>query len=446
MDQASRRAARQIFTVSQLTRKIKSLLEQNFSMIWISGEISNLRIPSSGHAYFTLKDDKAQIATVMFRGQLRQLRFDLEDGLELIGLGRITVYEPRGNYQIILEYMEPKGAGALQLAFEQTKKKLAQEGLFDADAKKTLPFLPQTVCIITSPTGAAIRDILNILNRRFPNLCIKVVPVRVQGAGAVDDIVAALDFVNRKVNPDIIILSRGGGSIEDLAAFNSEPVARSIYASEIPVLSAVGHEIDFTIADFVADLRAPTPSAAAEIVVPVKIDLLSRCLELRQRCHNSMSKRLSDYKERLNRLEQSVVHPLRHIENHQQRIDDLTGRLERANRGILRDRQAQWSDLHLRLKYCAPAMQIQKARSKVDILYFNLKKYNENLNSIFRERLVASNTKLKMLSPASVLQRGYSITRKLPDLGVVMDADEVEKGELLEIMLAKGKLTVTSEG
>lgn len=404
-----------------------------------------MRVPSSGHAYFTLKDDKAQIATVMFRGQLRKLRFNLEDGLTVVAFGRITVYEPRGNYQIILEYVDPKGAGALQLAFEQTKKRLSEEGLFDVATKKPIPFLPRTVCVITSPTGAAIQDILNILYRRFPNLCIKVLPVRVQGADAVDEITAALGLANRTIRPDVIIMARGGGSIEDLAAFNSETIARAIYASDIPVVSAIGHEIDFTIADFVADVRAPTPSAAAEIVAPVKAELLSRCQELRQRCYRSISLIVSRYGERLNRLQRTVIHPLKKVESYQQRIDDLIGRLERATEGIVHDRNSLLKEIHFRLINSAPTVQIQKVRLKVELLLSKLIKFNEKINREFRERLVASDTKLYAMNPKSVLERGYSITRTLPNQSVVMDAKDIERGQMLEILLAKGKITVKAE-
>ena len=445
MDHENSHASRQIFTVSQLTKEIKSLLEKNFSMIWISGEVSNLRMPSSGHSYFTLKDEKAQIPSVMFRGQLRQLRFELEDGINIIGLGRISVYEPRGSYQIILEYAEPKGAGALQLAFEQTKQKLAAEGLFDAERKKPLPFLPHTVCVITSPTGAAIQDIFNIILRRFSTICIKVLPVRVQGAAAPDEIVAALQLAKQKIVPDVIILARGGGSIEDLAAFNSESVARAIYESDIPIVSAIGHETDFTIADFVSDVRAPTPSAAAELVAPVKVELLSRCLELRQRCYKSISQIVSAYEGRLDRLLRGMVHPVKKVEAFQQRIDEMLGRLGRAKSGLIRDQHAKLNEIHFRLKNCAPSSHLQKIRSKVELLLFRLLKSNEKYNLSLHDHLGGLNAKLRTLNPKAVLERGYSITRCLPDLEVVMDASEVQSGQSLEILLAKGKIKAKSE-
>ena len=446
MDQTNARTSRQILTVSQLTQNIKTLLEDKFSMVWISGEISNLRIPTSGHAYFSLKDDKAQILAVMFRGQMRHLQFELKDGLAVTGLGRISVYEPRGNYQIILEYVEPKGAGALQLVFEQTKRRLAAEGLFDAAHKTPLPYLPRTVCVITSPTGAAIQDILNIVLRRFPSLQVKILPVRVQGHGAVEEIVHALRLADQQVKPDVIILARGGGSIEDLAAFNSESVGRAIYACATPVVSAVGHEIDFTIADFVADLRAPTPSAAAEIVVPVKVELLTRCSDLRYRCYKSMSRVVSAYRDHISRLTKAVVHPLKKVQGYQQRTDEMHGRLGRAVQGLVRYSTSRLMEIYFRLGNCNPDAHVKHVRPILEMLLFRLLKSNEKIIYQYHERIIALSAKLGMLNPKAVLRRGYSITRTLPELKVVVDSESVIKGQRLEILLAKGKIRSTVDG
>ncbi|MGD2037635.1 MAG: exodeoxyribonuclease VII large subunit, partial [Desulfobacterales bacterium] len=271
---------RKIYTVSELNAQIKSLLEEQFPFVWIVGEVSNFRTPLSGHFYFTLKDDASQISAVMFRGQQRQLKFQPEDGMRITGMGRLSVYEPRGTYQIILEYLEPSGIGALQIAFEKLKSRLADEGLFDERHKKAIPFLPHKIALITSPSGAAVHDMLNIIDRRFPNVNIQVFGVKVQGDGAEAEIAAALEQLNQQTDIDVAILARGGGSLEDLQAFNSESVARAVYASEIPTICGIGHETDYTIADFVADLRAPTPSAAAELAVPVKSELLQRLNDL----------------------------------------------------------------------------------------------------------------------------------------------------------------------
>ena len=289
-----------IFSVSELTKQIRSLLENNFAEVWIAGEISNFRSPGSGHFYFTLKDDQAQLSAVMFRGANARLPFKIEDGQEVICHGRVTVYESRGQYQIVVDHCDPKGIGALQLAFEQLKKKLQTEGLFDAARKKPLPFLPKNIGVVTSPTGAAIRDILNILQRRFPGIEVLLVPVKVQGVGAAEEIAEAIRLLNEQGEVDVMIVGRGGGSMEDLWAFNEEAVARAIFASKIPVLSAVGHEIDFTIADFVADVRAPTPSAAAELAVPRKEDLAAAIQNMRQRLAQAIVK---DFPQRMMQMD-----------------------------------------------------------------------------------------------------------------------------------------------
>src|SRR5512143_2338557 len=265
MDQGASKT--HISTVTQLTSQIKTLLEANFPDIWVEGETSNLSIPQSGHAYFTLKDEQSQIRSVLFRSAQRFLKFTLQHGMQVICRGRVSVYEPRGEYQLIVDYIEPKGIGALQLAFEQLKAKLEKEGLFDLDHKRPLPLLPQRIGIITSPTGAAIRDMLRVIKRRHPRMHILIYPVPVQGIEAAPAIVEAIQYFNRDQNVDVMIVGRGGGSLEDLWAFNEEPVAPATSASKIPVISAVGHETDYTISDCVADLRAPTPSAAAEMVV-----------------------------------------------------------------------------------------------------------------------------------------------------------------------------------
>ena len=275
-----------ILTVSELTQKVKTRLETDFEEVWVEGEISNLRRPSSGHSYLTLKDEKSQIRAVIFRFMGRYLKFEPQDGMLVICRGKMSVYEPRGEYQLILDYMEPKGVGALQLAFEQLKEKLAREGLFATEHKKPLPYLPRKIGIVTSPTGAAVKDLLNVIGRRFPTMSILISPVKVQGEGSAQEIARAVDELNLVQGIDVIIVARGGGSLEDLWSFNEECVARAIYRSSIPVVSAVGHEIDFTIADFVADLRAPTPSAAGELVVRDKGELVNFIESLSDRLRN----------------------------------------------------------------------------------------------------------------------------------------------------------------
>ena len=436
--------SKNILSVSDLTRKIKLLLEEKFPMVWICGEISNYRLPSSGHAYFSLKDDKAQISAVMFRGQRRHLKFDLEDGITIVGLGRVSLYEPRGTYQIILEYAEPKGVGALQIAFEQLKRKLELEGLFDAASKKKMPFLPNGLCVVTSPTGAVVRDIINVALRRFPGMPIQIVPVRVQGDLAATQIAHAIKIANDHKQSDLIILARGGGSLEDLQAFNSEVVARAIFASDIPIISAVGHETDYTIADFVADLRAPTPSAAAELAVPVKTELQAHCAQLRHRCRETMISLIERYYLQLAHLSRSIVHPIKKVQEFQIRTDDMRDRLQRAMKICLRSHQYRFNDFNSRLFRYNPEYYIQKYKPIIDIFIFKILELMNKRTINAKGRLDALQATLEALSPLHVLRRGYSITRKMPpDQRVVSNADAVDKGEKLQILLAQGKLKVT---
>ena len=337
----------QIYTVSRLTAEIKTLLEDRYPFIWVSGEVTNFVRAGSGHFYFALKDDKAQIKAVMFRGQTRGVKFLPENGMHLCGLGRISVYEPRGAYQIIFEFLEPQGVGALQVAFEQLKKRLAAEGLFDAQHKKPLPPVPRCIALITSPIGAALQDLLQIMGRRFPNLQVEILPVRVQGQEAAEDIAAALALANLRATADVVIVARGGGSLEDLAAFNTEAVARAIFDSRIPVVSAVGHETDFTIADFVADLRAPTPSAAAELVVPLKSELTARCRSVSAVLLQTMVRVLAARRDVLRQTRRALVDPRKRLQDLRLRLDDQLGRLQRA---AIRDLQVRRERLSWRVQ------------------------------------------------------------------------------------------------
>lgn len=386
---------RRILTVSDLTSLIKSDLEESFYDIWIEGEISNLRIPASGHSYLTLKDEASQIKAVLFRSSARNIKFELKDGIHIICHGRLTVYEPRGEYQIVIDLVEPQGIGALQLAFEQLKEKLAKEGLFDPERKRPIPLLPRKIGIITSSTGAAIRDMLNIINRRFANVHIIINPVPVQGEGAGAEIARAIAEMNEFEDIDVLIIGRGGGSLEDLWAFNEEIVARAIYNSRIPVISAVGHEVDFTISDFVADLRAPTPSAAAELVVKNKIDLMENLSHLSSRLKNGI-KTLFDTKRSTLREEiRAMKDPATRINEYIQRIDDLSIRL---SGGISR--------------------------------------YLDGL----KKQAEAAAGKLNALSPLAILSRGYSITMRIPDMKIIKEAEEVKEGDEVNLRLHKGSL------
>jgi exodeoxyribonuclease VII large subunit len=322
-------------TVSELTRRIREKLEAAFSDVWITGEISGLRVPPSGHIYFTLKDKDAQIKAVFFRSGNRYLKFAPKDGMEVILRGRVTVYDPRGEYQVVAEYMEPKGIGALQLAFLQLKEKLEKEGLFDQSRKRPLPVHPRRVGVVTSPSGAAIRDILNVLGRRAPGVKILIAPATVQGAAAPAEIASAISELNKVDGLDVIIVGRGGGSVEDLAAFNTEVVARAIASSNIPVISAVGHETDFTIADFAADLRAPTPSAAAEVVAKNEEDMADALRSLQGRLIYAVMQEHRRMRDRLYSEERALINPMRRLHDHAIRLDELSGRLMSAQARLI---------------------------------------------------------------------------------------------------------------
>ena len=430
-----------IYTVSELTRKIKAILEQNFPFIWISGEISNFRMPSSGHFYFTLKDETSQIQTVMFRGQNQNLKFVPEDGTSVTGLGRVSVFEPRGSYQVILEYLEPKGVGALQVAFEQLKKKLDDEGLFDEQYKKPLPFLPEKIGLITSPTGAVVHDILHIIKRRFPGIPLDIVPVKVQGDGAIAAIVAAVELLNRLRSVNVIILARGGGSLEDLQAFNSEAVARAIFVSEIPIISAVGHETDYTISDFAADLRAPTPSAAAELVVPIKGDLYRKINELKYFIILNLQRYIKNYRSQVGSLRERLADPKKKVIDHRLKLDEDTGRLIRAMMNQVQMRRERLAWRFDKLSYNNPSFYVTKLNEKLNVISALLHQSIRSCVSSRQARLREVNAKLDSLNPAAILARGFSITRTLPETIIVRDSATVSRGQALEIVLARGSLT-----
>ncbi|MGD9235108.1 MAG: exodeoxyribonuclease VII large subunit [Desulfobacterales bacterium] len=431
---------RKIYTVSELTDQIKALLEETFPFIWIIGEISNFRKPLSGHSYFTLKDADAQINAVMFRGQQRQLKFEPEDGMRVTGMGRLSVYQARGSYQIILEYMEPSGVGALQIAYEKLKARLAQEGLFDEQHKKPIPFLPQKIGLITSPSGAVVHDILNIVERRFANVDIQILPVKVQGDGAEDEIVAALDLLNQQTGFDAAILARGGGSLEDLHAFNSEAVARAIYACDVPLISAVGHETDYTIADFVADLRAPTPSAAAELLLPLKKELLQMVRTYSDDLHYRMINIIEHLRHTLLVAAKRLADPRKKSQDWRLRLDDLTSRLSRCVRTFLKyknERLQWWQD---RLLLNSQLSRIKNSKAIIEQNVNNLiELYNKNIQ-IKSARLRELSARLDALSPIAILERGYSITRTIPDAKIVMDPETVALHQDLEIIVSKGAL------
>jgi exodeoxyribonuclease VII large subunit len=429
-----------IHTVSTLSEKIKNLLEANFDFVWVEGEISNFRSPLSGHFYMVLKDEKAQIRAVMFRPQTRYLKFMPQDGMKVIVRGRVAIYEPRGEYQVILDYMEPLGVGALALAFEQLKQKLAAQGIFDQSVKKPLPFLPQRVAVITSPTGAAIRDFLKIIRRRFANLEIIIVPVKVQGEGAVAEMVEALALVNRELDVDVIVLTRGGGSLEDLWAFNQEELALAIRASPVPVVSAVGHEIDVTISDLAADLRAPTPSGAAELLVVEKETLKQQIMQLQARLQSGLKTELASLQENLRFLSRGLRDPRKRLADSWLRLDEMENRLCRMMSFMIMDRKRSLSAGERVLILHSPLKIIAGLKQKIEF-------QNRSMEMLVTRKLRDCRTgmsmlqeKLKDMSPLSVLGRGYSITRTLPEKRVLRSSSQVNKGDRVNVKLAKGEL------
>jgi exodeoxyribonuclease VII large subunit len=436
---------RYILTVSELTREIKEILEDKFPDVWVEGEISNLRIPPSGHIYFTLKDESSQIRAVLFKMQARTLRFVPEDGLHVVCRGRVSLYEKRGDYQLILESMEPKGIGALQLAFLQLKEKLEKEGLFDPVHKKPIPMVPQKIGIVTSPTGAVIRDMLHILKRRFENLHILLYPVRVQGEGASNEITEAVRYFNQRTDVDVMIVGRGGGSLEDLWAFNEEAVARAIYHSKIPIISAVGHETDYTVSDFVADLRAPTPSAAAELVVRDKREIKNTLRYLRGRLENEVDQIFQGYRTHLIHLVRIFREPEKKIEEYFLRMDDLINRLRLLTAWFLRREREKQLHLRQNLLLRNPMEKLKNLRLFISENRRQMAQNIKHTIEIHRHRVAGPLGKLDSLSPLSILQRGYSLTRKLPTLQVLRDATHVKEGDRVEVRLFRGTLLCSVE-
>ncbi len=432
---------RQVYTVAELTARVRDVLEQQVPPFWVEGEISNLRVPGSGHAYFTLKDDQAQIRAVLFRNRLRRIRFEPADGLHVVAFGSLEVYAPRGEYQMVVELMEPKGLGALQVAFEQLKARLQTEGLFDAGRKRPLPRFPRKIGIVTSPTGAAIRDMLRVIARRFGDLHIVVRPVRVQGEGAAQEIADGLADLNALGDVDVIIAGRGGGSLEDLWAFNEEVVARAIVASRAPVISAVGHEVDFTIADFVADLRAPTPSAAAELVVREKEAVIDGLRDLHHRLIRALVRRLEGHRERLRWIAERRVltDPARPLRDAHRRLDELGFRLRGAF--VARHRHAVHG-LALatqRLHSSSPAVRISSGRGLLGRLQGRLGAAARRSLDRSQHHFRVAAGKLDGLSPLAVLGRGYSVTRK-PSGEIVRRAGQVARGDAVSVLLHQGTL------
>jgi len=437
-----------VYSISELTRRIRATLERAVGAVWIEGEISNLSYHQSGHVYLTLKDDQSQISAVMFRNEASHLKFRLKDGMSVQGFGRITVYERRGNYQIILETLQPAGVGNLQAAFEALKKKLQTEGLFDAERKRPLPIFPQTVGVVTSPTGAAVKDFCKVLHRRFPGVRIIIAPTAVQGNGAAQEIAAAIDLLNVTeasgvdVHIDVIAIIRGGGSIEDLWAFNEEVVARAVARSKIPTISGIGHEVDFTICDFVADLRAPTPSAAAELLIQPRSEFLLNVLDLARSIQRTSRLALQDLRHRLSEAREGLrLHePRTFVRERRQRLDEASTTLRRETHRLLNGLRRRWHDTTQDFSCISPMLIIQKKKAEfLEVRNRFQQNQTETLTSLKNE-LRSIHQRLELLNPKATLQRGYSITLDPKSKKVIRSIKDVSKNQSILTQLADGEI------
>ncbi|MBV1787011.1 exodeoxyribonuclease VII large subunit [Marinobacterium sp. D7] len=434
--------AHRALSVSALNRQVKSLLEHSFLSIQVIGEISNLARPSSGHWYFTLKDSKAQVRCAMFRNSNQRTGFVPREGDEVLVTARVSLYEGRGDYQLICERMEKSGLGQLQQAFDALKAKLDKEGLFDSTRKRPLPPHPRHLGVVTSPSGAAIHDILTVLKRRFPGLPVTLYPTAVQGQEAAGQIVAAIDLANRHAQCDVLIVGRGGGSLEDLWPFNEEIVARAIAASAIPIVSAVGHEVDISISDLVADQRAATPSAAAELLSPDRHALLLRLNQLRRRLESRIGWQLERKRHQLQGARQRLRHPGERVREHMQALDRLELRLQRATQRLLEQRRNRLTELNARLQRVTPARRLEQYRHQLQQLQPLLSRLMQRHLERNRLRLAQQSGKLQSVSPLATLERGYSILLN-PAGQAVSSAEQVSPGERLEARLHRGRLTCT---
>jgi exodeoxyribonuclease VII large subunit len=435
---------RRVWSVRDLVAAVRSHIEHEYSDAWVEGEISNFRAPDSGHLYFTLKDGNAQIRVVMFRSAARLLRFRPADGMQVVVRGRVTIYEDRGELQISAEYLEPKGAGALQVAFEQLKAKLEAEGLFAADRKKAIPSLPTRIGIVTSPQAAALRDILNVLRRRHRSVNVVIYPAQVQGETAAAEVASGIRYFSRQRDVEVILVARGGGSAEDLAAFNDEGLARTAAASNVPVISAVGHETDFTILDFVSDLRAPTPSAAAELVIRSRQEVDDHAAALHERLSRAMRYRLLIMRQTLTQLAQhgAFGRMVDLIHQRQQKLDDLSYRAERAERQLLEQMRRRWETVSATVRHYDLRLVLSGMRKEWSSVTRTLVAAMRNLLLQNRVRSDRLGTALEGLSPMAILERGYALVFDASGK-LLKDASRVHAGEEISARLARGEIHAT---
>ena len=434
---------RQIFTVQQLNREVKELLQQNFPLIWVEGEISNIARPASGHIYFSLKDEYAQVRCAMFRNANRKLPFQPEDGMHVLVRARVGIYEPRGDYQLNIEHMEEAGIGILQRKFDELKQKLSREGLFDQDNKKALPAYPNSLGIITSATGAALRDILSVLKRRFPLVQIRVYAVQVQGEQSAKAIIKAIQAINQEKECEVIILARGGGSIEDLWSFNEESVARAIYTSNLPIVTGIGHEVDFTIADFVADMRAATPSAAAELVVPHQHELIETLEQYNNALIYMIQDKIGIFYQSVDWFTQRLeyLHPEQIIARNKDKLTELKRRAFSALQLKISYQHSNLDKLLVRFENQSPKSLLQAANINLTNLRQILIRVVHNQIEQKSQQLATLSRTLNAISPLGTLNRGYAIVTKALNKQVLRNADDVDSGEKILIKLAQGSLS-----
>lgn len=438
---------RDIFSISRLNSEVRAVLEGSFPLVWVEGEISNLASPRSGHLYFSLKDAQAQVRCALFRAKRQLLRFQPANGAQVLARARISFYEPRGDFQLIVEHLEPAGAGSAQREFEALKKRLQSEGLFDNERKKPLPAFPQRLGVITSASGAAIRDVIKVLRRRAPHIAVTIFPAQVQGKGAAEELLEALGIALQRADCDLLLLTRGGGSIEDLAAFNDERLARAVASAGIPIVSAVGHEIDFTITDFVADRRAPTPSAAAELISPDAAALLQTVGKLSQRLQAGVRRRLQVESQHLARLAGRLQRaaPANRLRQQQQRLDGLDLRLLRSMRTILSEYRREIGVQSRHLQAHSPTRRLAQLKQRFTGLPQRL---HQAWNHGYRRRLehlAAAGRELNAVSPLATMHRGYAVLRRPADGRVIGQVAQVAPGESIEARLADGTLDLKVE-
>ncbi len=432
-----------VYTVTRLNREVRAVLEGSFPPLRVQGEVSNLARPSSGHLYFSLKDKNSQVRCAMFKGRNRHLKFTLENGMEVMARATVSLYEGRGEFQLIVEQLEPAGVGALQRAFEELKAKLDAEGLFDTARKRPVPAYPGTIGVITSPTGAAVRDILHVLKRRYCRARVVVYPVAVQGDGAGRQIAAALETAGRRLDADVLILARGGGSLEDLWAFNEEVVARAVVACPIPVVTGIGHEIDFTIADFAADHRSPTPSAAAEMVSPDRVELGERLSNLQNKLLVQTNQRIRKYREQVNYYEKRLPHPRRQLQNIGQHLDSLNLRLIQCTKTQIAVKRNHVLRLQAGINHHNPRQLLRYHQSRCRHLNEQICSAMSYYLKALKEKLNTTAHTLHTVSPLVTLERGYAIVTRPEDGAIIRDAGVLQPGDVIRTRLARGQIHST---